>query len=604
MEAPLFSDLGLPTPIVQQLEELGYEEPTPIQARTIPALLSGRDVLGQAQTGTGKTAAFSLPLLAGIEPGGAGPQALVLCPTRELATQVAEAIQSYARRLPRVRVAPIYGGQAIGLQMSALRRGLEVVVGTPGRIIDHLERGSLTLDAVRYLVLDEADEMLKMGFLDDVESILARCPDDAQRALFSATMPDLIAKLARKRLKDPVDVAVPRATLTVPTVEQRWLKVDDRTRFEILVRVLESEPIDAALIFARTQNGCAEIAEQLAARGLSVDAIHGGMGQNLRERTVRRLKEGQLDYVVATDVAARGIDLERITHVINFDIPWDLESYVHRIGRTGRAGRSGIAITFVGPRQRRMMQEIERYIGRKIDAMELPTNAEIADKRRAAFLEEIRGVLSGGELTELEGLVAEWSEALDVRAPRLAAAFLQVLSRQHALLPDRGPEPIPHWPTDRRRDEREDRRGPAEGGNRMDSGGRGGPRRDSESGFVRLVLLLGRRHGIRPADVVGTITSVADVTGRSVGAIDIHDRLTFVDVHQDVVSEVLERVNGIRLRGQPVELREARGDAPQGGGGNRPPRAGGGAPPRRGKPGPGGPPRGGKPGGRRGPGRG
>jgi ATP-dependent RNA helicase DeaD len=592
MEGTTFAGLGLPAAIVEQLEHLGYEEPTPIQARTIPALLSGSDVLGQAQTGTGKTAAFSLPLLAGLTLGAPGVQALLLCPTRELATQVAESIQGYARRMGRVRVAPIYGGQPIGVQISALRRGLDVVVGTPGRVIDHIERGTLQLDTVRFVVLDEADEMLKMGFLDDVEKILSHCPDDAQRALFSATMPDPIARLARKRLRNPVDVAVPKATMTVPTVEQRWLKVDERTRFEILVRVLESETIDSALIFARTQNQCAEIAERLSARGFSVDAIHGGMNQNLRERTVRRLRDAQLDYVVATDVAARGIDVERITHVINFEIPYDTESYVHRIGRTGRAGRSGVAITLVGPRQRRMLQEIERYIGRNVELMELPTNAEIAGRRQEEFTERLRQSL-GEDLTEYEEMVAQWSDQLEARGTRIAAAILHLVSDHHPLRVDRGPEPTPAWPGDRRAPRRGDRDDGPPGGGRDRSeggrsdGGRPGPPRDgarpNDEGFVRMVMLLGRRHNLRPGDIVGTLTAIAEIPGRAVGAIDIHDRITFVDIHQSVLPDVMERIGSARIRGNAVELREARPDSDDG------PRRGPSGPPRRG------PPRGGPP---------
>ena len=349
--AILFADLGLPESLLAALREVGYETPSPIQAATIPPLLAGRDVLGQAQTGTGKTAAFALPALARLEPAPGKPQVLVLAPTRELAIQVAEAFQKYAHHIPGFQVLPIYGGQSYGPQLHALKRGVHVVVGTPGRVIDHLERGSLDLSELRMLVLDEADEMLRMGFIDDVEAVLKKTPETRQVALFSATMPAQIKRIAQTYLKDPVEIAIKAQTTTAENIRQRFWMVSGVNKLDALTRIMEAEPFDAMIIFARTKLGTDELAEKLAARGFSAAAINGDVEQKTRERTIQRLKDGQIDVLVATDVAARGLDVERISHVLNYDIPYDTESYVHRIGRTGRAGRKGEAILFVAPRE-------------------------------------------------------------------------------------------------------------------------------------------------------------------------------------------------------------------------------------------------------------
>jgi len=397
--APLtFRELDLPATVLRALDDVGYESPSPIQAATIPPLLAGRDVLGQAQTGTGKTAAFALPILSRIDPEQRLPQALVLAPTRELAIQVAEAFQKYATHLPNFHVLPIYGGQGYGPQLHALRRGVQVVVGTPGRVIDHLERGTLDLSQLRCLVLDEADEMLRMGFVDDVEAVLQKTPPTRQIALFSATMPAPIRRIAQTHLKDPVEVTIKAKTTTATNIRQRYWQVSGLHKLDALTRILEAEPFDAMIIFARTKAATEELAEKLAARGMAAAAINGDIQQQQRERTIQRLKDGQIDILVATDVAARGLDVERISHVLNFDIPYDTEAYVHRIGRTGRAGRSGDAILFVAPRERGMLRAIERATRQPIEQMTLPTVEAVNDQRIARFKQRITDSRASGGL--------------------------------------------------------------------------------------------------------------------------------------------------------------------------------------------------------------
>ena len=403
-----FSDLGLPQAILDVLTSVGYETPSPIQAETIPHLLAGRDVLGQAQTGTGKTAAFALPLLAKINVHEKKPQALILAPTRELAIQVAEALQKYASKIPGFHVLPIYGGQAYGPQLAALRRGVHVVVGTPGRVIDHLEKGSLKLDEIKHLVLDEADEMLRMGFIDDVENILKTTPATKQVALFSATMPPQIKRIANTYLKDPIEVAIASKTRTATTVRQRCIVLMPGAKLDALTRLLEVETFEGMLIFTRTKVATEELAEKLSARGYSVAALNGDIAQQQRERTVAKLKDGQLDIVVATDVAARGLDVERISHVINYDVPNDAESYVHRIGRTGRAGREGDAILFIAPRERGLLKMIEKTTRKTIEIMSVPSDASIKATRVAKFQQKVVDTLATGtKLDPMRSLVAQ-----------------------------------------------------------------------------------------------------------------------------------------------------------------------------------------------------
>ncbi|HEY0783521.1 MAG TPA: DEAD/DEAH box helicase, partial [Thermoanaerobaculia bacterium] len=438
-----FAALGVAEPVLRALAELGYEAPTPIQERTIPPLLAGRDLIGQAQTGTGKTAAFAIPLLQALAPQSLAVQALVLTPTRELAIQVAEAIHAYAKHLGRISVLPVYGGQPIGLQLKRLARGVQVVVGTPGRVLDHLRRGTLSFAALSVAVLDEADEMLRMGFLEDVEAILAQAPDAAagrQTALFSATLPPEVRRIAKRHLHDPVSIEVAHRTLTVPTTLQRYLNVSEKQKLDALTRLLETETSEAVLIFTRTKTGAAELAEKLVARGYAAEAMHGDMGQAQRETVLRRLRAGQVEIVVATDVAARGLDVEHLSHVVNYDVPNDAEAYVHRIGRTGRAGRSGIAILFVTPRERRMMQEIERYTGQRLTAMKMPTEADVAARRSAVFKESLRKTLREGDLDLYVALVEELAEE-GYDMAEVAAAAARLARRDQPLAVDLEPEP-------------------------------------------------------------------------------------------------------------------------------------------------------------------
>ncbi|MDQ3269756.1 MAG: DEAD/DEAH box helicase, partial [Pseudomonadota bacterium] len=429
-----FTDLALPDPLLRALNDVGYESPSPIQAATIPPLLEGRDVLGQAQTGTGKTAAFALPILARIDPKQSKPQALVLAPTRELAIQVAEAFQKYAVHLPGFHVLPIYGGQGYGPQLAALRRGVHVVVGTPGRVIDHLDRGTLDLSQLRCLVLDEADEMLRMGFIDDVESVLKKTPPTRQVALFSATMPHQIKRIAQTYLKDPVEVAIKSTTSTTPNIRQRYWSVSGVHKLDALTRILEAEPFEAMIVFARTKLGTEELASKLAARGMSVAAINGDVQQAQREKTIQNLKDGKIDILVATDVAARGLDVERISHVLNYDIPNDTENYVHRIGRTGRAGRKGEAIVFVTPRERGMLRAIERATRQPIEAMELPSVEDVNDQRVSRFLGKISTALESSDLGVFREMVERFEREQNVPAIEIAAALAKLVQGENPLL--------------------------------------------------------------------------------------------------------------------------------------------------------------------------
>jgi ATP-dependent RNA helicase DeaD len=525
-----FAGLGISEPILRAVAEVGYEAPTPIQERTIPAMLAGRDLIGQAQTGTGKTAAFAIPILERIDPSLAEVQALVLAPTRELAIQVAEAIHTYSRHAGRVGVLPVYGGQPIQLQLKRLQRGVHVVVGTPGRVMDHLRRGSLRLDAVRVVVLDEADEMLRMGFIEDVEWILSQAPPGRQTALFSATLPREVRRIAERHLRDPVAIEIEHRTLTVPAIEQRYLNVSPQQKLDALARLLETEPTEAVLIFTRTKTGAAELAERLEARGYAAEAMHGDMNQAQRESVIRRLKAGQAEIVVATDVAARGLDVERISHVVNYDVPNDVEAYVHRIGRTGRAGRSGVAVLFVSPRERRLMAEIERYTGQHIAPMKMPTQADVAARRIGMFKDSIRRSVEQGDLDLYLALVEELvEEGMDLA--EIAAGAARLARGDKPLEVEVEPEPAAV------------------------------PR--AEDGMVRLFIAAGSRAGVRPGDIVGAIAGEAGIPGRAIGSIDIYDRFTFVEVPAQYRDQVLESMARATIRGRPVEIRVA---TPQRGG--------------------------------------
>ncbi|KRD39485.1 RNA helicase [Lysobacter sp. Root916] len=454
-EAPSlkFTDLALSEPLLRALSDVGYESPSPIQAATIPPLLEGRDVLGQAQTGTGKTAAFALPILAQIDPKQFKPQALVLAPTRELAIQVAEAFQKYAVHLPGFHVLPIYGGQSYYPQLQALKRGVHVVVGTPGRVIDHLDRGTLDLSELRCLVLDEADEMLRMGFIDDVESVLKKTPESRQVALFSATMPAPIKRIAQTYLKEPVEIAIKAKTTTAANIRQRYWSVSGVHKLDALTRILEAETFDAMIVFSRTKLGTEELAEKLSARGISAAAINGDVQQAQREKTIQNLKDGKIDVLVATDVAARGLDVDRISHVLNYDIPYDTESYVHRIGRTGRAGRKGEAILFVTPRERGMLRAIERATRQPIEPMELPSVETVNEQRVTRFLGRISDALESSDLSLFRDMVERYEREKNVPAVEIAAALAKLVQ---------GDNPLLLTPPPAQRYQREEREGPRE----------------------------------------------------------------------------------------------------------------------------------------------
>jgi ATP-dependent RNA helicase DeaD len=429
-----FSELGLGEKLLSTLAEVGYETPSPIQAATIPPLLEGRDVLGQAQTGTGKTAAFALPILARLDLAKSKPQALVLAPTRELAIQVAEAFQRYATKLPGFHVLPIYGGQSYGPQLGGLKRGVHVVVGTPGRVIDHLNRGSLDLSELTTLVLDEADEMLRMGFIDDVEAVLKKTPPTRQIALFSATMPTQIRRIAQTYQRDPIEISIKTKTTTAANIRQRYWYVSGMQKLDALTRILEAEPFEAMIVFTRTKQATEELAQKLQARGFAAAAINGDIEQARRERTIQQLKDGKLDILVATDVAARGLDVERISHVLNFDIPHDTEGYVHRIGRTGRAGRNGEAILFVSPREKRLLQAIERATRQPISEMQLPSVEKVNDQRITKFKQRISDALGAGGLVEFQQLVEQYEQEHNVPALEIAAALARMAQGAEPLL--------------------------------------------------------------------------------------------------------------------------------------------------------------------------
>ncbi|MEK6806704.1 MAG: DEAD/DEAH box helicase [Pseudomonadota bacterium] len=556
-----FRDLALSEPLLKALNDVGYESASPIQAATIPPLLEGRDVLGQAQTGTGKTAAFALPILAKIDLRKAFPQALVLAPTRELAIQVAEAFQKYAKHLPGFHVLPIYGGQSYGPQLAALRRGVHVVVGTPGRVIDHMEKGTLRLDALSWLVLDEADEMLRMGFIDDVEKILKKTPANRQVALFSATMPSVIRRIAQTYLKSPAEITVKSKTTTVANTRQRyWLATGNK--LDALTRILEAEPFDGMIIFNRTKQGTTELAEKLEARGFAVAPLNGDIDQKLRERTVARLKNGELDIIVATDVAARGLDVERISHVVNYDIPNDTESYVHRIGRTGRAGRKGEAILFVVPRERHMLKMIERATRQTITPMELPTEADIADLRSAKFKEKITQALAepknATSLGKYRGVLEKYEREQKVAALDIAAALAHLLQGDiptpqpisaPAATPsyrERSSSPPRHARSESRGESRDER--PRERPQR--SGGR-------ETGKETYRIEVGHQHGVKPGNIVGAIANEAGLDSANIGRIEIFDDHSLIDLPEGMPKDILHLLQKVWVVGQKLRISKA-----------------------------------------------
>ncbi len=563
-----FADLQLAEPVLEALTAVGYESPSPIQARTIPPLLEGRDVLGQAQTGTGKTAAFALPILSKLDLRQSSPQALILAPTRELAIQVAEALQKYAARLSGFHVLPIYGGQSYEPQLRGLKRGAHVVVGTPGRVVDHIKRGSLRLDGLKQLVLDEADEMLRMGFIEDVEWVLQQAPPERQIALFSATMPSQIKRVATTYLRDPVEIAIKAKTTTATNIRQRYWMVSGMNKLEALTRFLEAETFDAMIVFARTKAATTELADKLEARGFSASALNGDMQQGDRERTIAKLKDGMLDIVVATDVAARGLDVERISHVVNYDIPTDTESYVHRIGRTGRAGRSGDAILFVSPRERHLLKAIERATRQPIEAIAAPSSEVINRRRVQRFKTSVTEAVersrndrdAGGQFEVFRSVLAEIETESGAALIDIAAALASMVQGDRPLLmaadepqqPERPRSEIRVIPRSEARPERSDKRSevrsdapptpssfpmapskqrerPAAPAPRpQDKGGKKGKAGDDEMETFRIEV--GHQHGVKPANIVGAIANEAGLDSQYIGRIEIYDDHSTIDL--------------------------------------------------------------------------
>ncbi len=611
-----FRDLGVHAAVLQALAGLGYEVPTPIQAATIPPLLAGSDLLGQAQTGTGKTAAFALPVLSRIELDRAQPQALVLVPTRELAIQVAEAFHSYAAHMSAFHVLPIYGGQSYTPQIRGLKRGAHVIVGTPGRVMDHMKRGTLDLSGLRFLVLDEADEMLQMGFVDDIEWILEQTPATRQVALFSATLPSAIRRIAQRHLRSPAEITIQSKTSTAANIRQRYWLVSGMHKLDALTRILEVETFDGMLIFVRTKLETVELAERLQARGFDAAPLNGDIPQQQRERTVNALKAGEVDIVVATDVAARGLDVDRISHVVNYDVPYDSESYVHRIGRTGRAGRSGEAILFIAPRERNMLRIIERATRQKIEQMSLPSIAAVNEQRVAKFKQRITQAVGTGEGAVFRDLIEEFEREQNVPVIDIAAALASLLQGgAPLLLPEKAER------DEARRSEREETRGKRERSPRDESHGSrrerraekfkprdegrrqrfespapapgqdrqrerserhpGAPesaerherqqppaqersdkaprkRRGPEGiEFETFRIEVGHVHGVKPGNIVGAIANEAGLEGRHIGHVDIHEDHSFVDLPEGMPKEIFRSLKKVRVVGRELQIAHA-----------------------------------------------
>ncbi|MCE8019358.1 DEAD/DEAH box helicase [Halomonas sp. MCCC 1A11036] len=540
--SPSFGDLALLPAVLAAVETLGYETPSPIQAQTIPALLEGRDMLGQAQTGTGKTAAFALPLLSRLEMTRREPQVLVLAPTRELAQQVAVSFTKYGQNLQGLEVATLCGGQEYREQLGALKRGAQVVVGTPGRVIDHLDRGSLKLDGLSSLVLDEADEMLRMGFIDDVKRVVADTPQDAQRVFFSATLPAEIERIVNRYLVDPVKVAIESRTTTAESIEQRLVRVDGGAKLEALARILEVEPVDAAIVFVRTRAACTTLMEQLSTRGVNVASLSGDLDQSLRERTIQRLKRGKIDVLIATDVAARGLDVPRITHVINYDLPQDSEAYTHRIGRTGRAGREGVAITFAGFREGRKIGWLEQATGQRMTEMALPDEAAIRAHRDEVFHQRVIAALTAGadeQRALVERLVSEGYDPIE-----LACAFAALARADEA--------PIGRLQAPRK--ERADR------GDRSPRDGKS-PRRDRgpSEGMTRYRVAVGHKDGVKPGQLVGALANEGGIEGSRIGRIDIRNAFSVVELPSSLPPSILAKMARARVAGRALEISEDSG---------------------------------------------
>ena len=546
-----FRDLALNEALVRALADVGYESPSPIQAATIPHMLDGVDVVGQAQTGTGKTAAFALPILSRIDVQQRSPQALVLVPTRELAIQVAEAFQRYATHLAGFHVVPIYGGQSYTPQLHSLQRGVHVVVGTPGRVMDHIKRDTLNLATLRHFVLDEADEMLRMGFIDDVEWILEQAPKQRQIALFSATMPTAVRRIAQNHLRNPAEVTIKSKTSTASKIRQRYWVVSGMHKLDALTRILEAEPFNGMLVFTRTKLATEELAERLEARGFAVEALNGDIAQPQRERTIARLKAGQIDIVVATDVAARGLDVERVSHVVNYDVPYDPEAYVHRIGRTGRAGRSGEAILFIAPRERNMLRVIERATRQTIEQMELPSIQDVNDLRVTRFNDRISAALAAGEGEAFRALIERYESEHNVPAVEIAAALASLAQGKKPLFMDA--ESGKHEPREENasvespRPRRPEAHKPKERKHRV----------DADASMETYRIEVGRDHGVQPANIMGAIANEARLDGQLIGRIVIRDDHSYVDLPGGMPKEIFRDLQKVRVAGQKLQISRA-----------------------------------------------
>ncbi len=565
-----FSDLNLPDPILKAVIEQGYEEPSPIQAKSIPTLIEGRDLLGQAQTGTGKTAAFALPLLANVDSKNRAPQLLILAPTRELAIQVAEACQQYAKHLKGINVLPIYGGQSYSIQLKQLSRGAQVIVGTPGRVMDHMRRKTLSLDALNALVLDEADEMLRMGFIDDVKWVLEQSPPDRQIALFSATMPREVKRVADQHLQDPVHIKIASKTATAANISQRYWIVRGVHKLDAITRILESEDSEGVIVFVRTKNATVELADKLSARGFRSEALNGDIPQANREKVIDRLRKGKLDILVATDVVARGLDVERISHVINYDVPHDTESYIHRIGRTGRAGRSGKAILFVAPREKRMLFSIERATKQAIEPMDLPSIADINKSRVDRFKDTILATISNENLDFFSQMITELQQDREVSSEQIAAAAAFMAQGDTALVLDEAAmareaksthqnagfdrDDRPRGRSERRERSYEDKPVPSKHATAL--------KEYPDIEMQRFRLDVGRRNQVKPGNIVGAIANEAELESKYIGEIEIREEYSTVDLPADMPKEVMGILKRARVAGRPLEISIFDGNEP------------------------------------------
>ncbi|MGR6979885.1 DEAD/DEAH box helicase [Testudinibacter sp. P27/CKL/0425] len=561
-----FNDLGLPESIISAVTAMGFVNPSPIQQACIPHLLNGRDVLGMAQTGSGKTAAFSLPLLAQINPDVRTPQMLVMAPTRELAIQVADACEQFSKHIKGVNIVTLYGGQRYDIQLRALRQGSQVVVGTPGRILDHIRRGTLNLSELRFMVLDEADEMLRMGFIDDVEEVMSKLPEQHQTALFSATMPEPIRRITRRFMQDPQEVKIQATQQNLPDITQSCWYVNGVRKNEALLRFLEVEDFDAAIIFVRTKTATLDLAELLEKHGHSAAALNGDMTQQLREQTLDRLRNNRLDILIATDVAARGLDVERISLVINYDIPLDAESYVHRIGRTGRAGRAGRALLFVESRERRLLRNVERLIKKQIDEVELPNHKTLEASRREKFKQKISTQLEHHDLEKYRSLLEDMFTA-DQDHEDLAAAMMMLLQgKQKLILP---PDPVIR--PRRERERQENPRSADRRGGRFEREERARPARE-QTPMDLYRIEVGRADGVEVKHIVGAIANEGDIDSRYIGHIKLHDDYSTIELPKDMPKELLQHFGKTRVLNKPMQMRfveEVKGDSGFAGRGER-----------------------------------